>query len=116
MTLFIFTDQSKEPIRLTKVSLQSTVAHILNELLELIPFDYDQSILKLRSYEEYLRAEDVLCDIEYVHRCINSLKPLQFVLMKKPISFSTRAPDARTFEQFCFDHSEEYFRMTEQRK
>lgn len=47
---------------------------------------------------------------------MNSLKPLQFVLMKKPRSFLTPKPDARTFEQFCSDHSDEYFRMTEQQK
>jgi hypothetical protein len=87
VTLFIFTDHSKEAIHLPKISLQSTVAHILNKLLEIISFDYDQSILKLRSYEEYLRNEDVLCDIEYVHKCINSLKPLQFVLVNFNFEF-----------------------------
>ena len=33
VTLHIFVDGAKEPIRLTKISLQSTVAHILYQLL-----------------------------------------------------------------------------------
>lgn len=106
-TLYIFVDDEKEPIRLPKISLQSTVSHILYQLLELKPFDIDRSILKLRSREEYLRSDDVLCDIEYVYNCINSLKPLQFVLVQKPTNGSQQHENKHiTFEQFCLDQQE----------
>jgi hypothetical protein len=113
VTLHIFVDGAKEPIRLTKISLQSTVTHILYQLLEITPFDFDQSILKLRSREEYLRNEDVLCDIEYVYNCINSLKQLQFVLVQKPTyAFQKlQQPEInnKTFEQFCLDQQQETY-------
>lgn len=108
--MYIFVDGAKDPIRLPKISLQSTVAHILYQLLELTSFDYDQSILKLRAREEYLRNEDVLCDIEYVYNCINSLKDLQFVLVKKPsYAFQTSQSDEKnsiSFEQFCLSQQQ----------
>ena len=106
-------DGGKEPIRLPNISLQSTVAHILYQLSELTTFDYEQAMLKLRSREEYLRNEDVLCDIEYVYNCINSLKQLQFVLVKKPTyTFqNTRSQPSSeenpvSFEQFCLKQIE----------
>ena len=78
--------------------------------MELTTFDYDQSILKLRSREEYLRNEDVLCDIEYVYNCINSLKQLQFVLVQKPAyafqnsqQKKTTEENPITFEEFCLN-------------
>ena len=52
VTLHIFVDGAKEPIRLTKISLQSTVAHILYQLLELTPFDYDQSNIEITFTEK----------------------------------------------------------------
>ena len=116
--MYIFVDGAKDPIRLTKISLQSTVAHILYQLLELTSFDYDQSILKLRAREEYLRNEDVLCDIEYVYNCINSLKDLQFVLVKKPSyafqTSSSSSPQADeknsiSFEQFCLNQQQKIY-------
>ncbi|CAF4458276.1 unnamed protein product [Rotaria socialis] len=108
VTLYIFVDGAKEPICLRKISLQSTVAHILYQLLEITPFDYDQSVLKLRSREEYLRNEDVLCDIEYVYNCLNSLKELQFVLVQKPTYGFQRQQNSNdfSFEQFCLDQQE----------
>ena len=113
MTLHIFVDGAKEPIRLTKISLQSTVAHILFQLHEITPFEYDQSVLKLRSREEYLRNEDVLCDIEYVYNCINSLKQLQFVLVQKPtygLQEQQRSQSNNiSFEQFCLDEQQKTF-------
>lgn len=111
MTLYIFVHGAKEPIKLTKISLQSTVAHILYQLLEITTFDYDQSILKLRSCEEYLRNEDVLCDIEYVYNCINSLKQLQFVLVQKPNYVSQKQENSSelSFEQFCFEQQEKTY-------
>ncbi|CAF0889442.1 unnamed protein product [Adineta steineri] len=112
VTLHIFVDGAKEPIRLTNISLQSTVAHILYQLLELTPFDYDKSILKLRSREEYLRNEDVLCDIEYVYNCINSLKQLQFVLVQKPtyaLQQNQQQINNISFEQFCLDQQGKTF-------
>lgn len=111
--MYIFVDGAKEPIRLTKISLQSTVAHILYQLLELTTFDYDQSILKLRAREEYLRNEDVLCDIEYVYNCINSLKDLQFVLVKRPsYAFqNSQQPEISSisFEQFCLNQQQKIY-------
>ena len=112
MTLHIFVDGAKEPIRLPKISLQSTVAHILFQLHEITPFDYDQSVLKLRSREEYLRNEDVLCDIEYVYNCINSMKQLQFVLVQKPtygLQEQQRSQNDISFEQFCLDEQQKTF-------
>ncbi|CAF0997755.1 unnamed protein product [Rotaria sordida] len=116
VTLYIFTDSSTEPIRLPNISLQSTVANILYQLLEKITFDYNQSILKLRSCEEYLRHDDILCDIEYVYNCINSLKQLQFVLVKKPICIFQPKQDNISFEQFCLNQSEKYFQTMKQTK
>ena len=114
MTLYIFVDGAKEPICLSKISLQSTVSHILYQLLELKPFDYEQSILKLRSREEYLRSEDVLCDIEYVYNCINSLKELQFVLVKKPTyglqQRQNQIDKNISFEQFCVNEQIKTYR------
>jgi hypothetical protein len=70
-------------------------------------------MLKLRSREEYLRNEDVLCDIEYVYNCINSLKQLQFVLVQKPtyaIQNSRQQKSSEenfiSFEQFCLNQQE----------
>ena len=105
----------KEPIRLPKVSLQSTVSHILYQLLEFISFDYDQSILKLRSREEYLRHDDTLCDIEYVHKCLNALKPLQFILTDKPQTiFDQKRKELLPFEQFCFVQYEKYIQTNKE--
>ncbi|CAF3475281.1 unnamed protein product [Rotaria sordida] len=108
VTLYIYVDGGKEPKCLTNISLQSTVSHILYQLLEITPFDYDQSILKLRSREEYLRNEDVLCDIEYVYNCINSLKQLEFVLVKKPTYGYQKQQKINyiSFEQFCLSEQE----------
>ncbi|CAF3397978.1 unnamed protein product [Rotaria sp. Silwood1] len=108
VTLYIFVDGSKEPKRLTNISLQSTVSHILYQLLEITSFNYDQSILKLRSREEYLRNDDVLCDIEYVYNCINSLKQLQFVLVQKPTYGYQKHQKLNhiSFEQFCLSQQE----------
>ncbi|CAF5106195.1 unnamed protein product, partial [Rotaria sp. Silwood1] len=100
----------------TNISLQSTVAHILHQLHEISPFDYDQSILKLRSCEEYLRHDDALCDIEYVYNCIHSLKQLQFVLVKKPICIFQPKQDNISFEQFCLNQREKYFQIMNQTK
>ncbi|CAF4197511.1 unnamed protein product, partial [Rotaria sp. Silwood2] len=116
VTLYVFTDRSKEPICLTNLSTQSTVAHILYQVLELISFDYDQSILKLRSCEEYLRHDDVLFDIEYVYNCITSLKQLQFELVKKPICTVQQKQDNISFEQFCLNQREKYFQIMKQIK
>ncbi|CAF4398402.1 unnamed protein product [Rotaria sp. Silwood2] len=110
VTLYIFVDGSKEPKCLTNISLQSTVSHILYQLLEITPFDYDQSILKLRSREEYLRNDDVLCDIEYVYNCINSLKQLQFVLVQKPTyGCQKQQVNDISFEQFCLSQQEKTY-------
>ncbi|CAF3206755.1 unnamed protein product, partial [Rotaria sp. Silwood2] len=98
------------PKCLTNISLQSTVSHILYQLLEITPFDYDQSILKLRSREEYLRNDDVLCDIEYVYNCINSLKQLQFVLVQKPTyGCQKQQVNDISFEQFCLSQQEKTY-------
>ena len=110
VTLLIYVDGAKEPKRLAKISLQSTVAHILYQLQEIAAFEYDQSMLKLRSREEYLRNEDVLCDIEYVYNCLNSLKDLEFVLVKKPTSTSsTQREKSISFEQFCLDEQKKTY-------
>ena len=116
ITLYIFTNTSKEPIRLTKISLQTKVAQILSQLLEIIPFDYEQSILKLRSCDEYLCNDDALCDIEYVYNCINSLKQLQFVLVKKPISSFKQKQENLSFEQFYLNQQDKYFQTIQQTK
>jgi hypothetical protein len=70
-------------------------------------------MLKLRSREEYLRNEDVLCDIEYVYNCINSLKQLQFVLVQKPTYAVQNSRQQKlseenfiSFEQFCLNQQE----------
>lgn len=114
--MHIYVDGAKEPVILTKISLQSTVAHILYQLLEITSFDYDQSILKLRSREEYLRNEDVLCDIEYVYNCINSLKQMQFVLVQKPTygleqqqQHQQQPTKSISFEQFCLDEQQKTY-------
>ena len=109
--MHIYVDGAKEPVILTKISLQSTVAHILYQLLEITQFDYDQSILKLRSREEYLRNEDVLCDIEYVYNCINSLKQMQFVLVQKPTYGLQQQQQTKSisFEQFCLDEQQKTY-------
>jgi hypothetical protein len=114
VTLHIYVDGVKEPIRLTKISLQSTSAHILYQLLEITKFDFEKSILKLRSREEYLRHDDVLCDIEYVYNCINSLKQLEFVLGEKPLDMSQQQSERSTmnsisFEQFCLNEQEKAY-------
>ena len=103
---------STEPIRLENVSLQSTVAHILYQLLQLIKFNFDQSLLKLRSRDEYLRHDDVLCDIEYVYNCLTSLRPLQFILVERPTgAVQQKETEPRpTFEQFCLQQHEKVFR------
>ena len=112
MTLSIYVENSKDPIRLENISLQSTVAHILYQLLQLVKFNYDQSLLKLRSREEYLRHDDVLCDIEYVYNCLTALKPLQFILVERPTSSSPpKEADLRpSFEQFCLEQHDKVFR------
>jgi len=111
VTLQIYVDGSKEPIYLTKVSLQSTVEHILFQLYEIKPFDREQFILKLRSREEYLRHDDVLCDLEYVYDCINALKSLQFVLVQKPTYTYQKSNEdsAKSFEQFCLEQQKYTF-------
>lgn len=112
MTLYIFVENSTEPIRLENVSLQSTVAHILYQLLQLIKFNFDQSLLKLRSRDEYLRQDDVLCDIEYVYNCLTSLRPLQFILVERSTGAAQqKETDPRpSFEQFCLQQHEKVFR------
>lgn len=114
VTLLIYVDGAKEPKRLTKISLQSTVGHILFQLQEITAFDYENSMLKLRSREEYLRNDDVLCDIEYVYNCLNSLKELEFVLVKKTNSTSSTTTSNQreksiSFEQFCLDEQKKTF-------
>ncbi|CAF0926564.1 unnamed protein product [Adineta steineri] len=116
VTIHIFTDGSKEPVRLPKVYLQVTVASIMSQLHEIQPFDYEQSIFKLRSYEEYLCNDDALCDIEYVYNCINSLKPLQILLVKKPIITYEKKHDQISFEQFYLNQHEKYFQTIKQTK
>jgi hypothetical protein len=54
--------------------------------------------------------------MEYVHQCINSLKPVQFVLVQKPNSIFEQKFDDRTFEEFCLTENEEYFQITKQQK
>lgn len=110
VTIQIYVDGNKEPIYLTKVSLQSTVEHILFQLYEIKPFNREEFILKLRSREEYLRHEDVLCDLEYIYNCINALKPLQFVLVQKPTFTYQKSLDTnQTFEQFCLQQQKHTF-------
>ncbi|UJR21159.1 hypothetical protein I4U23_024258 [Adineta vaga] len=115
VTLHIFNSDAKEPLRLTNINLQSTVDDILRQLLEMISFDVDQSILKLRSYEEYLHNDDVLSNIEYVYNCLHSLKPIQFVLVQKPVSI-TKQQNQISFEQFCLNQQEKYFQTMKQTK
>ena len=107
VTLHIYTNSLKEPIHLTNINLQMTIETILYQILEIIPFDYDQSILKLRSSDEYLHNEDILYDIEYVYNCIKSSQELEFILVNKPLS---------TFEQFCLNQRGKYFKMIKQTK
>ncbi|CAF3791534.1 unnamed protein product [Rotaria socialis] len=115
VTLYILTNSLKEPICLTEISLQSTVAQILRKLLEIFQFDYDQSILKLRSCDEYLRHDDVLCNIEYVYNCIYSIKQIQFVLVKKPSSPLRKKQAHISFEEFCLNDREKYFQTKQTR-
>jgi hypothetical protein len=110
VTLHIFVERHIEPIKLEQISLQSTVAHVLDRLLESIKFDYDRSILKLRSREEYLRHTDVLCDIEYIYQCLTSLKQLQFTLVKRPTRSILEIPSTYnlSFEQFYIDQYDSF--------
>ena len=113
VNLYIFVENLPEPIRLRNVNLQSTVANILSQLNEIVKFDYDEHFLKLRSRDEYLRHGDVLCDIEYVYHCLNSLKPLEFVLVRRgKMSNESKIdelPLKIPFEQFCIEQQEKFF-------
>ncbi|CAF0721214.1 unnamed protein product [Didymodactylos carnosus] len=113
VTIQIYANGSKEPLRLNNISLMSTVEHLLYQLLELIQFDLPNALLKLRNREEYLRNEDVLCDIEYVYNCLQSLQPLQFVLTERP-PYCNQTPQttisSKSFEQFCIEQQDEHYR------
>ncbi|CAM4759904.1 unnamed protein product [Rotaria magnacalcarata] len=115
VTLYICTHSLNEPKCLTEISLQSTVAQILNKLLEIFEFDYDQSILKLRSCDEYLHHDDVLCNIEYVYNCIYSMEKIQFVLVEKPCSRLRKKQTDISFEQFCLNEREKCFQTKQTR-
>ena len=107
VNISIFVQHRNEPFTLKNFSLQSTVSDVLYKLMEIYPFDYDEHLLKLRSKEEYLRNDDVLCDIQYVYDCLASLKPLQFVLVKRQCRISSR--ENRTFEEFCREQYSKIF-------
>lgn len=83
----------------------------MKQLREGVFFDLDEAILKLPLYDEYLRDEDVLAEIEHVYDCLRSLKPIQFVLATKPVRIprDRALPVERiSFEQFCFKHRRKY--------
>lgn len=101
---------------MTGINLQTTGSQILKLLLETVPFDYDQSILKLRSCDEYLHNDAALADIEYIYNCIYSMKKIQFVLSKKPVRKLLQKPCDSSFEQFCLSEREKYFKTIEKTK
>lgn len=112
VTIHIFIETNSKPIKFTDISLQSSIAHILYQLNEVYPFDSQNHILKLRTTEEYLRDDDVLCDLEYIINRLTSLKPIEFILVKRPrrsVSSQSRYDENETFEKFFLQKRNMFF-------